>query len=245
MNLRISLPAIAIAGAIGAATAVAQPDTTYRPSQRDTMAGRLTPEAVSGTDASPRPWYDTLTVTRPRYARVAPWERLALSAFTALAIPIGLSVATLTVLPPTVNVVSRDGELHGGISVSTGMGFGGDRSSELFFPDYRVQVEGAYFFGIDPGPRISASILADLPVASLSRYDALWFGMAGGGGIATDFQSVSPFAEGWIGVLNPMGTRFLTFFPMHNYGLRGRAGYDITNGRMWYELSLSATSTFW
>lgn len=209
MTPRISLLAIFI---LGAATAAAQPDTTWRAPERDTAAGRTGAETIPEVaGAASRPWYDTLTVTRPRYARVAPWERLALSAFTALAIPIGLAVGTITLLPPSINVVSDDGELYGGASISTGMGFGGDRTSELFFPDYRVQVEGAYFFSRNPGPRLSAYVVADRPIVSISNHDVLWFGVAGGGGISTDFNGVSPFAEGWIGVMNPMGNRFLTF----------------------------------
>jgi hypothetical protein len=42
-----------------------------------------------------------------------------------------------------------------------------------------------------------------------------------------------------------MGIRFLTLFPQHNYGIRGRAGYNLGTRQPWYEISLCATSTFW
>src|SRR5690348_236437 len=87
-----ALPAWAQPGADGAA---------------DTSAA---PGSAGGAVASPAAphWYDTLTVTQPRYARAAPLERLALAAFTALALPVGTTVGALTLLPPSINVLVED-----------------------------------------------------------------------------------------------------------------------------------------
>ncbi len=243
MRLCLSLFALFLLGAVAG---MAQSDTNRAEQPGPAPGGSSgSTAATGGEEISSRPWYDTLTVTKPRYARVTPAEQLALSAFTALAIPIGLTVSAITVFPPSITMVIEDGIMYTGISVSTGIGFGGDRSTPIFFPDYRVQVEGAYFFSRSPAPMLRASILADHPMTSLHSRDFLWLGVAGGGGLSTDFTTVVPFAEGWIGLINPMGLRVLTLFPMHNYGLRGRAGYDLGNHRPWYELSITASSTFW
>jgi|GEM_PF-2139557 len=199
---------------------------------------------VAGAPGS-RPWYDTLTVTQPRYARATPLERLALSAFTAVSIPVGLAIGATTILPPSITVLQEDDELRAGVAFSTGIGFGGDTTKFIFFPDVRLQLEGAYFFTRTPQPVMRAGVLFDAPIASIHSRDFVWFGMAGGSGLSTDLKTVSPYLEGWMGLLTPMGIRFLTLFPMHNYGFRTRAGYNTTTGRLWYEFSISATSTFW
>jgi len=192
-----------------------------------------------------RNWYDTLTVTQPRYARATRYETLALSAFTALAIPVALTVGAVTLIPPSIGVMVQEGKVRTGVVLSTGLGFGWDTTQIVFFPDWRVQAEAGYFFGEGAGPVVRGSVLFDKPLASISPRGFFWTGVAGGGGLATDFKSVSPYLEGWVGLMNPMGVRFLTLFPMHNYGIRGRAGYDVINGSPWYEIALSATSTFW
>lgn len=209
----------------------------------DTMHISRTGDSI-GT-AGERPWYDTLTVTKPRYARASRLEQVALSVFTALSVPVGITFGLTSLLPPSITVLREDGVNHVGIAVSSGMGFGGDTSQAMFFPDARLQVEVAYFFTRSPQPMVRTGLLFDAPIGSIHNRDFVWFGVAGGGGVSTDFESVSPYAEGWIGTLNPLGIPFITLFPMHNYGLRGRVGYNIMTGAPWYELSLSATSTFW
>jgi len=223
------------------ASVLAQPAPT---GTEDTTRQRSLEDTVR-IGVSPRPWYDTLTVTKPRYAYASPLERLALAAFTAISIPVGLSIGVTTLLPPSITVMQEDGVLRSGVAFSTGIGFGGDTSKTIFFPDFRLQLEGAYFFTRVPQPVMRAGLLVDYPAASIHSRDFAWFGLAGGGGISTDFSTISPYAEGWVGLMNPMGIRFLTLFPMHHYGLRGRVGYNTTTGSMWYELSLTATSTFW
>lgn len=207
----------------------------------------IAPLAAQGDTSAmkPRHWYDTLQVTKPRVAAVTKAERLALSAFTALAIPVSIAVGVTTVIPPSVNILVEDGVPRAALAFSTGYGFGGDTSLFVFFPDFRVQLEYGYYFARSPRNRVALGLLVDKPIASIHRRDFFWFGVAGGGGLATDFTSYQPYLEGWIGIINPMGLRYVTLFPMHNYGIRGRVGYDVTLDRPWYELSLAATGTFW
>jgi hypothetical protein len=221
-----------------AAVCHAQPDSTRTAAPRDTV-GRST----TGTKATH--WYDTLQVTRPRYARITPMERLALSAFTALALPVGIAIGATTLLPPSINVLVDDGAVRTGVTISTGLGFGIDTDQVIFFPTWRLQGEAGYYFGGERGPVARVSALFDKPLGSIHPRDFFWAGVAGGAGVSTDFASLSPYVEGWVGVMNPMGIRFLTLFPMHNYGVRGRVGYAPADRRPWYELSLCATSTFW
>lgn len=190
-----------------------------------------------------RPWYDTLTLTQPRYARIAPYERLALAAFTAVSIPIGIAIGVTTILPPSINVLAENGVTHTGIAVSSGVGLVSDTSAFIFFPDVRFQFEGGYYIQRERPAILRLAVLRDAPLLSIHERDFFWLGVAGGGGVSTDFDQVGPFAEAWLGIMNPMGIRFLSLFPMHHYGVRARAGYGA--GRAWYELSLSATSTFW
>lgn len=240
----VALVRYAVIAMVMAVPALAQPDTTGI-NAADTSAAPETPASGSSSSATTRPWYDTLTVTKPRYAYASPIERLALAAFTALSLPVGATIGALTLLPPSINVLVEDGTPQTGFAISSGIGFGVDTTGVIFFPDYRLQFEGAYFFTREQSIMVRAAVLFDKPLMSVHRRDFFWLGIAGGAGVSTDFREVTPYAEGWIGVMNPMGIRFLTLFPQHNYGLRGRAGYDFGTGRPWYELALCATSTFW
>jgi hypothetical protein len=239
--LSLLLPLLVIAVA-DSERAFAQPDTTGTARRSGDSSSATAPPA--GT-TPPRHWYDTLTVTQPRYARTTPAERLALAAFTALALPVGLTVGVITLLPPSFNVLSENGTYQTGFAISTGVGFGGDTSQVIFFPACRIQLEGAYFLTRNPGPMVRASLLFDKPLFSIHPRKFFWVGAAGGAGVSTDFEMVAPYAEGWVGLINPMGIRFITLFPQHNYGIRGRAGYNLATSKPWYEISLCATSTFW
>lgn len=199
---------------------------------------------ASAQQDSARHWYDTLTVTKPRYARQSRYDRMILSAFAALSVPVAMTVGTLSLFPPSFSALYEDGTTYGGIAFSTGRSFGIDTTPATYFPDVRVQGEFAYFFSRPHSTVLRASGLFDHRFGPVTRREIFWFGVSGGAGVATDFHGVSPFAEGSIGVMNPLGIRFLGLFPMHNYGVRVRAGFDVTNEQPWYELSLSGTSTF-
>jgi hypothetical protein len=242
--MKIGTLILSAALAIASTTCLsAQIDTSHVTRTGDTA---IAPGRTGASSATPaRPWYDTLTVTQPHTAHTTAGERLALAAFTAVALPVGATVGLITLLPPSINVLTENGTPQTGFGISTGIGFGGDTTEFIFFPDFRVQLEGAYFLTRRPGPMARASLLFDVPLFSVHRRKFFWLGLAGGGGVSTDFTMLAPYAEGWIGLINPMGIRFLTLFPQHNYGLRARAGYNLTTGKPWYELSLCATSTFW
>lgn len=239
--LLLILPATLAAQSDSTQATVARTDVTKtRIAPTDTMALTL-----PGT-ATPRPWYDTLTVTQPHYARVTRLERLALSAFTTLAIPVSVVAGGLSTLPPAVNVVVENGTPLAGLTMSIGYGIGGDTTQLAYFPDFRIQAEYGYYFARSPRNRVALSMLVDRPIVSVHQRDFFWLGVAGGGGLATDFSTFyGPFAEGWIGLENPLGMRYITLFPMHNYGLRLRAGYDVVNARPWYEAAIAGSATFW
>ncbi|MBC8145029.1 MAG: hypothetical protein H7X80_05545 [bacterium] len=189
-------------------------------------------------------WYDTVAVTRPKFARATLGERLALAGFTALALPVGIVVGGLTLAPPSLSILQEQDGSHLGLSLGTGWGFGGDSTQMVYYPDVRVQVDVGYYLERDRRIIAHAAVLKDLRLASLHSRDFFWFAMAGGVGVASDLHRYQPYAEGWIGVLNPMGIRYAPLFPMHNFGMRARVGYDVTREGVWYELSVGATSTF-
>lgn len=220
------------------------------PAQGDSARSGLTERGSTQRDSTRSDsthaahWYDTLTVTQPHYARTTSKERMALSAFTALAIPVAIVVGGISTIPPGVNVLMEDGVARTGVMLSVGLGFGGDTTQIAYFPSFRVQGEYGYYFERSPRSRMAVSVLFDTPITPLPPRKFFWFDLAGGGGFATDLAMYGPFAEGWIGLANPSGIRFVTLFPMHNYGLRARAGYDIENRRPWYELALGGSATF-
>lgn len=190
-------------------------------------------------------WYDTLTPTQPRLAEPTPSEITILRAASAVVIPVMFTVATATLVPPAIGVHFADGVATPMFFFGTGVGFGGDTALETFFPTVRVQVEGALPVASKREAELRLSAHRDLPVATLDRRGLYWFGFEGGAGIATTFGSVRPFAEGWLGAMTPMGIRYIGFYPMHHFGLRGRVGYDPATRRAWYEVGLGVTATFW
>ena len=206
--------------------------------------GAATAQAQTSDTAATR-WYDTLTVTEARYARVTPLEGLALSAFLAISVPVAAAIALTTTLPPSV-VVLRDGGVdRAGIALSSGLGFGVAEGSELmWFPVARLQGEIAYFPAEDLPTLMRASALLDYRFGSIDRRNLFWFGIAGGPGVSTDFRSISPFGELFIGLSNPLGINHYPYRPMHHLGLRFRTGYDPVASRIWHEGAFAITSTF-
>jgi hypothetical protein len=197
------------------------------------------------TDTAGMRWYDTLTVTEARYARVTPLEGMALSAFVAASVPATLAFALTSTFPPSI-VVQRDrGVDRAGIALSSGYGFGGTDSTGLtWFPVVRLQGEVAYFFDSETPTQLRASVHADHRFGSIDRLDLLWFGVAGGAGVATDLMTVSPFGEIFVGLSNPLGVSHYPFRPMHHFGLRFRSGYNLDDSRVWHEAAFAITSTF-
>lgn len=189
-------------------------------------------------------WYDTLTVTQPRVARVTRSERIALAAYVALSLPVSLVVGGTTLVPPSF-IVKREGRNDlMGIAMSSGIAFGGDTMQLTWFPVVRLQGEVAYYFTSTQPTLARLSLLADYRFTSIDRRDFMWLGVAGGAGVSTDFATVSPYAEAFIGLSNPLGIRYIPLFPMHHYGLRLRTGYNLGDGTIWYEAAVAATSTF-
>ncbi len=193
---------------------------------------------------SVRPWYDTLQITKPRYAHQTRYERLMLHAFTALSLPVGMVVGLTTVIPPSVSFLAEEGNVYAGVALSSGTSFGGDPTQMYYFPDARLQGEIAYYFEREQSIMLRGSAHLDHRFGAIDSRNFYWLGVSGGAGVATDFKGIAPYAEGWFGVMNPLGIRYLGLFPMHHYGFRGRAGYDVVQGRPWYEFSFTATSTF-
>ena len=205
----------------------------------------LSTASAQTADTAGRKWYDTLTVTKPRYARITAGERLALSAFIALSLPVTAIVGGTTLFPPSFLLRRENGEDRFAMAVQSGIAFGGDTMALMWFPVARLQGEFAYFFSEDQPARVRLSLDVDHRFGSIDRRDFIWFGVSGGLGISTDFaKEVSPFAEAFIGLSNPLGIRYVPLFPMHHYGLRFRTGYDFGSARVWYEAALAATSTF-
>jgi hypothetical protein len=196
------------------------------------------------TPDTTRRWYDTIPTSRPRFARATSGERLALAAFTALALPVALAVGATTIVPPMVGVLREGEDSYVGITSGTGFGFGGDTMQLVYYPVLRTQFDIGYYFGRERPIIVHVALAKDLRIASLHPQDLFWLATAGGIGVMTDAHSVEPFVEAWVGLLNPLGIQFAPLFPMHNLGLRARVGYDVAASRTWQELSLGITSTF-
>lgn len=214
------------------------------PTEQRTISPSV-PIVEGSRDSAARHWYDSLAITVPKYEGVTAEEHLALAAFVVASIPAGAAIIMATGLPPSLAILREDGISYGGLSISSGYGFTHDTNALLFFPYARVMLEGTWYFTRERSLLVRAAGLVDLPIAQIDQRGIYWLGMAGGGGISTDFDDGGPFAEGWVGVIVPMGIRFVGLYPMHNIGLRGRFGYDVGLQRTWYELSLGMTSTFW
>jgi hypothetical protein len=210
------------------------------------MLGAFGNTVAQPPDSSGRPqkWYDTLAVTTPRYARVTTGERMALAAYVALSLPTVAVVTGPTLVPPSFVIRREGGVDRPGVALQTGVGFGGDTMAIMWFPIVRFQGEVVYFFGDSQPWYGRASLLADHRFGSIDRRKFFWLGVAGGLGISTDFSSVSPYAEGFFGLSNPLGIRYVPLFPMHHYGLRFRTGYNVGSDQIWYEAAIAATSTF-
>lgn len=202
------------------------------------------PQSAAALPDTVRHWYDTLDVLRPRFARATHAERLALAAFTALALPVGLSVGATTIVPPMVNFLVEEERLYVGITTGTGLGFGGDTMQVVYWPDLRMQFDIGYYFARERPIIVHASVVKDLWLSSIHDQDLMAVGAAIGAGVATDAHAYSPYLEGAFGFANPLGIRYAPLFPMHNYGIRGRLGYHLAAERTWYEVSFGVTSTF-
>lgn len=203
-----------------------------------------TAQEIASPADSLRHWYDTLEVEQPRYARATVGERLALAAFATLALPVGMVVGATTIIPPTINLLVEDKRTSVGITAGSGLGFGGDSTQQVYYPDLRVQLDIGYYFGRERPFIAHAAVMKDLWIASVHPKDLIGVGVSAGAGVATDAHTYTPYVEAWLGLLNPLGIAFAPLFPMHNYGVRARLGYNPAREQPWYELGVGITSTF-
>lgn len=202
--------------------------------------GRALADEVDTT----RAWYDTLRVERPRIAHATRGERLALAAFAALSLPVGMVVGTVTLIPPTVVMRNDAGSRTYGLMLGTGIGLGADTAQLIYFPAYRIQFDGGYFFEREHPAIVHASVMIDERIGALDDDGFFWATLSQGLGVETDFNTIGPFLEAFLGVSNPLGIQYMPLYPMHHFGLRGRFGYDPATRKTWYELGVGMTSTF-
>ncbi len=203
-------------------------------------------DTLADTDeAIPSAWYDTLEVTRPQYAVLTDQDRLYLGLFTAATLPLQFAFTMATIAPPSLGVVRQDGVARGTLSFATGVGFGRRQADELFWPEGRVQIEWTRFLDGDAKHNWKVTVARDWPLISVSSHDLFWLGPSVGIGGLHNGVHVQPFVQGMISFMNPMGITYLMLFPMHNWGLRGRWGWDSVMNRSWYEVAIGGEATFW
>lgn len=193
-----------------------------------------------------RAWYDSLSITQPQYAVVSHDNLLSLGLFTTVTLPLQLLVVMGTFAPPSLAILADEGVDRGGVAVSTGFGIGRRLSQdEVFWPEVRLQWERVHYFARSTQDMWRATLARDWPVVAIDDRGILHLGGSVGIGVTEDAGSYQPHVQVMASVMNPMGISYLTLFPMHVWGARGRVGWNPESREYWFELTIGGEAAFW
>jgi hypothetical protein len=168
--------------------------------------------------------------------------KVALGAFTAVAIPTVLATVLADVFPPAGNLIVEKGTAHLGFSFETGVGFG-EREKMGRYPEYRIQLQFSYF-----PDRLNPTLLHliydyDVRLFPVDKRQLFTLGFSPGIGLLSDFHSQGIAAEISIWLMHP-SLFYIGFVPQHNVYFRLRYNYAFNPAQGFGEISAGISSTF-
>lgn len=168
-------------------------------------------------------------------------QDVALYTMTGIIVPMALAGTVVSVLPPSVGTVVRNGTAYGALSVETGYGDGAVRETGEF-TDYRVSLTYTHVFHSKVRDLFRLEYKRDFHFDFADRRKIFLGGFHVSGGVMTDLPNHGYTVGAGAWFKSPW-LPFFGFFPSHTYGITYRYNRYFA-GTAFHELSLGVTSAF-
>lgn len=168
-------------------------------------------------------------------------ENIVLMTMTGIIIPLAVAGTVISVLPPSISVVSSKGTNYGALNFESGIGFGEKRETGVF-SDWRVAISYSYIVSSSLRDIVRAEIKRDVHYDFIDRRKIFLSGFHLSAGVLTDFPNdgYSLGAGAWV---KTPWLGYFGFFPQHTFGLTYRYN-KYFKANEFHEISLGITSTF-
>jgi hypothetical protein len=168
-------------------------------------------------------------------------ETIALWTMTGIIVPLAIAGVAISVVPPSVGIVSKNGIAYGAVNFETGIGFGEKRITGVF-SDWRLATSYSYVVNSNVRDIFRIEMKKDFHFNFVDRRNILLSGFHLSAGVMSDFpnEGYTIGAGAW---LKSPWLPFFGFFPQHTYGITYQYS-KYFSGKSFHEVSLGVTSAF-
>lgn len=168
-------------------------------------------------------------------------EQIAVWTTTGIIIPLALAGTALSVLPPSLSMVIKDGTSYGGLSIETGAGIGSFRETGIY-SDWRIAAVYTFIISSSIDNIARLELKHDMHFDFVDRRRIFLSGLNFSAGVLTDFPNTGYTAGAGVWLKTPW-LNYFGFFPQHTFGFTYRYN-RFFNGKDFHELSAGITSSF-
>ncbi len=168
-------------------------------------------------------------------------EKIALTAMTGIIVPLALAGTVISIAPPSVGFVTKNGTNYGSLNFESGIGIGEKKETGIF-SDWRAGVSYSHIFSSRVRDIYRAEVKKDFNFAFIDRRKLWLSGFHVSVGVLTDFPNdgytigVGAWAKSpWLS--------YFGFFPQHTVGFTYRYN-KYFGGSDFHEITMGMTSSF-
>ena len=168
-------------------------------------------------------------------------ENIALTTMTGVIIPLAIAGTVISIVPPSMSILRRNGVNYGGMNFESGIGWG-EKHVTGIFSDWRVSFSYSYVISSHIRDVFRAEVKRDFHDDFIDRRKIFLLGVHFSAGVLTDFPN-SGFTVGSGAWIKSPWLSYFGFFPQHTIGFSYRYNRYF-NGKYFQELSAGITSAF-
>ncbi|MFA5833534.1 MAG: hypothetical protein WDA22_08655 [Bacteroidota bacterium] len=168
-------------------------------------------------------------------------ENIALLTITGIMIPMAIAGTIISVLPPSVSIVTNNGNNYGALNFESGIGFGEKRETGVF-SDWRMGISYSYVISSHIRNIFRAELKKDFHFDFVDRRKIFLAGFHLSAGLLTDFPNDGYTLGAGAWVKSPW-LGYFGFFPQHTFGATYRYN-KYFKAKEFHEVSLGITSAF-
>jgi hypothetical protein len=168
-------------------------------------------------------------------------EKIALTAMTGIIIPLAIAGTVISVIPPAISFVTKDGINYGALNLESGIGIGKKRETGIF-SDWRAGVSYSHIFSSRIRDIYRAEVKRDFNFAFIDRRMIWLSGFHVSAGLLTDFPN-DGFTVGAGAWAKSPWLSYFGFFPQHTVGFTYRYN-KYFGGSDFHEITMGMTSSF-
>ena len=168
-------------------------------------------------------------------------ENVAIINTTGIIIPLAIAGTLISILPPSISLISKEGVNYGSLNFETGIGIGEKRESGQF-STWRGSLSYSYIFSSRVRDIFRAEAKKDFNFNFIDDRKIFLAGFHISAGLLSDFphHGFSIGSGAWV---KTPWLSYFGFFPQHTFGAAYRYNRYF-NGKEFHEISLGMTSSF-